>query len=325
VKGRLSPGDRFVQDETIEKIIPGSGPISLTARVRGINPGSWVVTARVQGSTQPARGAKVQANVTDVSAGSQPEVARIWRKWAPSVESDEHMKTCLPPFARVPGILPGIWGTMVTLGMAVALALQALVIAADHLALGPWWVVTLVAIAVGIVGAKVWFIILQRREHRIEGWCIQGFIVSAPLAAAIVLAVLHVAVGVFLDVTAPGLLVAMAVGRVGCFFAGCCGGPPTASRWGVWSSDQRMGARRIPTQLLESVLALSLGLLVLVAILNRGPAGGAFFVAALAAYTLGRQGLLRLRAEPRKTRLGGLVTATLAALVLVAAVVWLAR
>ncbi len=39
VKGRLSPGDRFVQDETIEEVVPGSGPISLTARVRDINPG----------------------------------------------------------------------------------------------------------------------------------------------------------------------------------------------------------------------------------------------------------------------------------------------
>ena len=117
----------------------------------------------------------------------------------------------------------------------------------------------------------------------------------------------------------------MAIGRVGCFFAGCCGGPPTASRWGVWSSDQRVGARRIPTQLLELVLAGILGLLVLVAVLSHGSAGGAIFVAALAAYTLGRQGLLRLRAEPRQTRLGGLLTAALAALVLIAAVVLLAR
>ena len=139
------------------------------------------------------------------------------------------------------------------------------------------------------------------------------------------LAALHIPIGVFLDATAPGLLVAMAIGRMGCFFAGCCGGPPTASRWGVWSSDQRVGARRIPSQLLETALALSLGLGALVAVLSHGPAGGAFFVAGLAAYTLVRQGLLRLRAEPRKTRLGGLATAALAALVLITAIVWLAR
>ena len=56
VMGRLSPGDRFVHDETIEEVIPGSGPISLTARVHGINAGSWVVTAHILGSAHPARG-----------------------------------------------------------------------------------------------------------------------------------------------------------------------------------------------------------------------------------------------------------------------------
>jgi phosphatidylglycerol---prolipoprotein diacylglyceryl transferase len=324
VKGRIQAGDRFVQDETIENVIPGSGPISLTARVRCINPGEWVVTASMLGSTYPARGPREQGNAI-FEAGPLPPIVRLWRKWAPPAGSVEPVRTCLTPLAHVPGILPGIWGAMVTLGIIVALALQFVVISVDHLALGPWLAVTLVAIAVGIVGAKVWYIVLSRHEHRLNGWCIQGFITGTSLAAAILLVVLDVPAGVFLDATVPGLLVAMAVGRVGCFFAGCCGGSPTASRWGVWSSNQRVGARRIPTQLLESLLALSLGLLVLVAVLGHGPAGGAFFAAALAAYTLGRQGILHLRAEQRKTRLGALVTASLAALVLVAALVFLAR
>jgi phosphatidylglycerol---prolipoprotein diacylglyceryl transferase len=320
----MQAGDRFVQDEAIEEVIPGSGPISLTARVRSINPGSWIVTAHQLQSAHPAHGPRKQGNATLAAVPLRP-AARLWRRWAPSVESTEPVKTCLAPFARVPGILPGIWAAMVTLGIAVALVLQSLLISKDHLAVGPWWVVSLVAIVVGVIGAKVWFIVLHWREHRLEGWCIQGFIVAAPLTAVIVLALLNVPVGVFLDVTAPGLLVAMAMGRVGCFFAGCCGGPPTASRWGVWSSDQRIGARRIPTQLMESLLALSLGLGALVAVLGHGPANGTFFVAALAIYTLGRQSLLHLRAEPRKTRWGGLVTTVLAVLVLVADLVLLAQ
>jgi phosphatidylglycerol---prolipoprotein diacylglyceryl transferase len=324
VKGRVHPGDRFVQDETIEEVVPGSGPISLTARVRGINAGSWAVTAHILGHAPLACGPRSHT-LAAPEAGPLHLAARFWRRWAPSVQSAELVRTCPTPFARVPGILPGIWGAMVTLGIAVALLLQFLVISGDHLSVGPWLSVSLVAILVGIVGAKVWFIVLHRREHRINGWCIQGFITGAILATAILLMLLDLPAGVFLDVTTPGLLVAMAVGRVGCFFAGCCGGQPTASRWGVWSSDQRVGARRIPTQLLESVLALSLGLGVLVADLGHGPEGGVFFVGALAAYIMGRQGLLHLRAEPRKTRLGGLVTAALAGLVLVAAVVLLAR
>jgi phosphatidylglycerol---prolipoprotein diacylglyceryl transferase len=324
VIGRLQPGDRFVQDETIEEVIPGSGPISLTARIRDINPGEWAVTAHILGSAPPAGGLGEHGNAAP-AAGSLHPAARFWRRWAPSAGSAELVRTCPTPFARVPGIFPGIWGAMVTLGIAVALVLQFLVISSDHLAVGSWLTVSLGAIVLGIVVAKVWYIVLYRREHRINGWCIQGFIIGAILTAVILLVVLEVPAGVFLDVIAPGLLVAMAVGRVGCFFAGCCGGPPTASRWGVWSSDQRVGARRIPTQLLELALALSLGLGVLLAILVHGPAGGTFFIAAMAAYTLVRQGILHLRAEPRKTRHGGLVTAVLAAFVLVTAVVLLVR
>ena len=213
---------------------------------------------------------------------------------------------------------------MVGLGIIIALALQSLVIARAHLVMSPWWIVSTFAILVGIIGAKGWFIVKHWRERRLEGWCIQGFIVAATLTATLLLAVLHLPVGVFFDVTAPGLLLAMAVGRVGCFLAGCCGGPPTASRFGVWSSDQRVGARRLPTQLLESALAGIVGLLVLGAILGHGPASGAFFALGLSAYTLGRQGILKLRAERSMTKLGGLATSVLTAFVLIATVVLLA-
>lgn len=324
VRGRISSRDRFAQDERIEQVVPGSGPIAVTARVSGINPGEWVVTASIVEPAHLARELKEQENAPSEARWLRP-AAWLWRRWAPSVESADHVKTCLTPFAHAPGILPGIWGTMATLGIVVALALQFLVVSADHLALGPWWVVSLVAIVAGIAGAKVWFIVLYRREHRLEGWCIQGFITGAIVTAAILLLVFHIPAGVFLDMITPGLLIAMSIGRIGCFFAGCCGGPLTASHWGVWSSDQRVGARRIPTQLLESLLALSLGLGTLAAIVGRGPAGGAYFAAGLAAYTLVRQGILHLRAEPRKTKYGGLITAVLATLVLVAAIVFLAR
>src|SRR5260221_2944824 len=83
VKGRLQPGDRFVHDETIEEVVPGSGPISLTARVGGINPGEWVVTARMLGSAHPAHGPREQGNATPAASPLRP-AARFWRSWAPS-------------------------------------------------------------------------------------------------------------------------------------------------------------------------------------------------------------------------------------------------
>ena len=77
----------------------------------------------------------------------------------------------------------------------------------------------------------------------------------------------------------------------------------------------------MPTQLMESGVALILGIGVLVGVLGRGPAGGAYLVAALAAYTLARQGILRLRAEPVTTRLGVPVVAVVSALALAGAIV----
>jgi phosphatidylglycerol:prolipoprotein diacylglycerol transferase len=315
VEGRPQARDQFLHEETIERVLPGSGPISLTARVYDLNPGIWTVTAHIVEPGRQTRGPRSLGKET-VAGGARLSAARLWSRWASITGTETAVKTCLVPFAKVPGIVPGIWGALVTLGMLVALALQFLVIALAHLALSSAWLITLVSIAFGILGAKVWFIVLHRRAHRIDGWCIQGFITGAVLAATVLLVLLHASAGSFLDATAPGLLVAMSIGRVGCFFAGCCGGPPTASRWGVWSSDQRVGARRVPTQLLESVLALVLGLAALGAVLGYGPAGGTFFVGGLALYTLGRQVILHRRAEHSTKWPEALVTLGLAALVL---------
>lgn len=319
VEGKLQPTDRFIHDETIASMVSGSGPVSVTARIRGVAPGEWRVSAHVIEPARTARKRRAHERATPTPR-SVPLIARGWQRWAPSVASEgegEPVHTCLAPFARVPGLLPtGSWGLMVGLGMVVALLVQTLVIARDHLAINFAWAITLAAIGIGIVGAKVWYIVLQRSIRRWDGWCIQGFILGATGTAALLLVVLRVPAGAFLDATAPGLLLGMAVGRIGCFFAGCCGGPPTAARWGIWSSDQHVGARRVPTQLLESSFCLVLGLGALVLVFAHGPAGGAVFAAGLAAYTLGRQGILYLRAEPRKTRYGGLITALVAALVL---------
>jgi len=46
VTGKPQPRDSFWQEETVDGIIPGSGPVAITAEVRGINPGQWTVTAR---------------------------------------------------------------------------------------------------------------------------------------------------------------------------------------------------------------------------------------------------------------------------------------
>jgi phosphatidylglycerol:prolipoprotein diacylglycerol transferase len=324
VEGRPGGHDQFLHDETIEKVIPGSGPISLTAKIHDVNPGAWAVTAHIVEPGRHAPGPRDLGKET-TPGGTRFSAARLWKRWAPVAGAETPVHTCMPPFAKAPGVIPGVWGALVTLGMIVALALQFLVIALDHLALSTAWLITVIGIAAGIAGSKLWFIVLHRRARRFEGWCIQGFITGSILTATILLIVLRVPAATYLDATAPGLLVAMAIGRFGCFLAGCCGGPPTAARWGVWSSDQHVGARRVPTQLMESVLSLALGLAALAAVLAHGPANGIFFVGGLALYTLGRQLILRLRAEQSNKWPEVAVTVGLAALIIAVEVLFFAQ
>jgi phosphatidylglycerol:prolipoprotein diacylglycerol transferase len=183
--------------------------------------------------------------------------------------------------------------------------------------------ITALAVAVGLAGAKGGYVVLHR-GRRSGGWALQaGILLGGLLAIGLGAAVYPLArAGVYFNVAAPGVLLGLAIGRPGCVLAGCCAGRPTSSRWGMWSSDGRLGIRRIPAQLLEALLALVVGLAALAVVVLAGPGRpGAVFIGALAAYTLGRQFLLPLRAESRRTRSGRLVTIAVAALALVAAVI----
>jgi phosphatidylglycerol:prolipoprotein diacylglycerol transferase len=160
----------------------------------------------------------------------------------------------------------------------------------------------MLAIVAGLIGAKLWSRALHPGESLIgPGWAVDGFLIAAPVVAIAALGVLGLPIGVVLDATTPGLFFAVAIGRVGCFFTGCCAGRCTRSRWGIWSSDRRIGARRIPTQLLESATGLLFGAVSAVLVLGQVIAiEGGVFILALASYFVVRQSLLRIRAESRR-------------------------
>jgi phosphatidylglycerol:prolipoprotein diacylglycerol transferase len=228
------------------------------------------------------------------------------------------VKTTVAPFALVPGLIPGVYFAMAVAGILLGLVVQTVLVAHEGLDVGRTLLLSVLAITVGVIGAKVWFVVLHRKERLMNGWCIQGLLTGVVVVLVGGSFLARVSLGTILDLTAPGLFMGMAVGRVGCFFAGCCAGRPTAVWWGVWSSDQRVGVRRLPTQLLELGLALTVGLASLAVVLLHGPANGALLVGATAVYTLLRQGILLLRAERRKSLVGPPLTAAAAAVVLLA-------
>jgi phosphatidylglycerol:prolipoprotein diacylglycerol transferase len=322
VTGKPQDGDAFSRDVTVEGIVPGSGPVAITAEVRGINQGEWKVTPRPVGPVGSRPYKSYPPATEKVTAPRVP-----WpRHVAMSTDADVTVHTARLLRTRVPGIVRFAYASLVSLGVLVGLSLEALLLARGHYSLLRPMLYSVLAIVAGVIGGKAWYVAVHK-GRKFDGWCIQGFVAGAVVVvAAAALAGSGVPAGAYLAAAAPALLIGMAIGRLGCFWAGCCTGRPIAARWGIWSSDRQLGCRRAPAQLLEALAALISGVTVLVVVLVAGlPRSGPVAIVGLAVYTLCRQFILGLRAEPRVWRYGRRVTAAAAAIALILGVILLAR
>jgi prolipoprotein diacylglyceryltransferase len=130
-------------------------------------------------------------------------------------------------------------------------------------------------------------------------------------ASAVAIAVLGLPVLAHLDLTAAGLMLLLAWGRVGCTLVGCCHGRParrgvvydhTHVRYGL--APHLVGRTLRPVPLYEAgaagALALAGG-----AIALAGAAPGTAFAVVLAGYALVRTGLEELRGDWQRPRVGG--------------------
>jgi len=104
--------------------------------------------------------------------------------------------------------------------------------------------------------------------------------------------------GYFADVTAPGIILAQAVGRVGCTINGCCYGLPTSLPWGVVythpDSLAPLGIVIHPTQPYELIYNLIV-FGILLKLKGRLKPDGSLFLIYLSLYSLWRLGLDFLR------------------------------
>jgi phosphatidylglycerol---prolipoprotein diacylglyceryl transferase len=107
------------------------------------------------------------------------------------------------------------------------------------------------------------------------------------------------------DALAPGLILGQAIGRLGCFSAGCCWGKPASVPWAVTFTDL-YASRQVgtpldtplhPTQIYES-LACFLIFLVLLWIASRKRFHGQVVLAYVTLYSVARFGIEFLRGDP---------------------------
>ena len=295
VAGRPSIGDTFARAETVSGVVPGSGRVALTTWIYGVNAGEWDVTAELLGPQQ-ARAATPDLHL--------PRAAWSWRHWLVQSAERAPIQTrwaLLAPLASSPAVVPGSFTLLAVVAIVSAILSQPIFFAPLGVDAGAALVASALGLIAGLLGAKAWYMVLKgpSRQTLREGWSVDGFLAAAPATAVLLAAAQGLAIGAYLDGVAPGIFLAVAIGRVGCFLTGCCAGRSTAG-WGIWSSDRRVGARRVPAQLLESAIGLALASLSALLVIG-GPLGGIglVFGITVAVYIVSRQGLLRLRAEAR--------------------------
>jgi phosphatidylglycerol:prolipoprotein diacylglycerol transferase len=151
--------------------------------------------------------------------------------------------------------------------------------------------VATVAVA-ALVGAHALFALLH--GHRGEVWtgglASTGGIAAGLAATWVVARLARRPALALLDEIAPAGLLALAIGRVGCFLAGCCYGRPTGLPWGVVFPEVGLPARH-PLQLYSA--AVDLALLLLLPRRSEGP--GAVACRACIGFGVARAALELLR------------------------------
>jgi phosphatidylglycerol:prolipoprotein diacylglycerol transferase len=115
------------------------------------------------------------------------------------------------------------------------------------------------------------------------------------------------------DILAPGLALGECIGRIGCFFAGCCYGCPTDLPWGVTfthpNSLAKLGVSLHPTQLYTSAHAL-ITFIMLVSFRRVKRADGQIVFLYILLYALGRLIIENFRGDERGLLVAGYLTLT---------------
>lgn len=231
--------------------------------------------------------------------------------------ADRTARLRAPILAKATALPFPAWSTFAILGLVLGLLVTHWSIEPSRMRLVASLPFLPLVLVTGAVTARIWWRVAhQLRWWRIEdgGLCIQGGLLGGLTVAVAGVWAIGDPPRYFLDAVVPGLFVGLAVARVGCLAGGCCAGRPSRSRWALWSYSGSVGGRRVPTQPLESLLCLGIAAL---ALTGQPAAGsGALFVAAMAAYALGRQALwpLRDRRRPPSTRRPAAFVASTAAL-----------
>ena len=134
----------------------------------------------------------------------------------------------------------------------------------DVLDAGIWMIVS------GMIGARLLFVLIGWNSQYLHaadfpanifkvwqgGLSFHGGLFGGILGAVVYCLVKRISILKIADLFAPSVMVAYAIGRIGCLLNGCCYGGPTEMPWGMrFFDDGHWTVRSHPTQLYASLLS----------------------------------------------------------------------
>lgn len=227
------------------------------------------------------------------------------------------------------GAIPTPWGGIPIYSYGVLVAAGVLLglwyarrYAARHTAIDPErvWNLGIYMVLAGLLGAKVWFVCSSGSyfwQHKSEifafstlqsGGTFYGGVFGALLVAVLYAHFNGLPALSLTDSYSAGLPLGHAIGRLGCFAAGCCFGKPTWLPWGVTFTSSRaaelvgtpLNIPLHPTQLYEAG-AEFLNFLILVWLARRQRFRGEIFATFLVLYGIERGLIEFVRWDPGRT------------------------
>jgi phosphatidylglycerol:prolipoprotein diacylglycerol transferase len=152
------------------------------------------------------------------------------------------------------------YGFLLALAFVIGLLIMGRLAARDGLDKQKVYDLGLWVLAASLVGSKALMIITEwdsyyrdnpRQIFTLDffrsGGVYYGGFIAAVIASVIVMRIYKLPWWRTADAFAPGIVIGQAIGRLGCFSAGCCWGKPTASWYGVHFTEKGHEITGVPT------------------------------------------------------------------------------
>ncbi len=190
--------------------------------------------------------------------------------------------------------------------------------------------ILLLAMVLGFIGARVFYIIYQEPDYYMQnpfeilqfwhgGFVYYGGFLTAMLACFMYLKRKNENLGLWMDAAAPVLALGYGLGRLACFFNGCCYGAVCTLPWAI--QFPHLHGERHPTQIYAVAFELSVWALLLLLerkVTYKFKTFGMLFYTWIVAHGIGRIVMELFRDDPRGEKIFGFTISTCISLILIA-------